>query len=246
VVPQVGSTTQRPRRARGVLDLLPPRCVAYELVADHVDAPLFPEEERVIAGAHPARRSEFTLVRLCARRALEDLGLPAGPLLPGGRGAPRWPPGVVGSMTHCPTYGAAVVASTRDVLAVGVDAEPHLPLPSDVLDRVARVTERGHLAEMRDLDPSTHWDRLLFCAKEAVYKLWSPLTGIWLGFHDAEVRLGASTSQRGHGGEVTARLLVPWPGLLDGRLQEVRGRWSSTDGRLLVAVSLPGPRPGPP
>lgn len=236
------SAKHRPRRADGIADLLPAHCAAYELVADHVDAPLFAAEEDVIAGAHPARRAEFTLVRLCARRALADWGVPSGPLLPGDRGAPRWSPGFVGSMTHSSGYGAALVASSRDVLAVGLDAEPHLPLPSGVLGRVTGISERGHLAEMKDHEPSTHWDRLLFCAKEAVYKLWSPLTGTWLGFHDAEVHFEANTLGKERSGGFTAQLLVPGPVLEEGQLQRLHGRWSLAGGRLLVVVWLPGPR----
>jgi enterobactin synthetase component D / holo-[acyl-carrier protein] synthase len=234
-VPHV-STAPRPRRPRGAADLLPARCVAYELVTDQVDAPLFAEEEHIIVGAPPARRAEFTSVRLCARRALEEWGVPSGPLLPDVRGAPRWPAGFVGSMTHCAGYAAAVVASSRDVLGIGLDAEPHLPLPPEVLDKVAGASEQGHLADMTDLDPSTRWDRLLFCAKEAVYKLWSPLTGAWLGFHDAEVHLETDPSGRAAGGGFTVRLLVPGPVLEDRALTGLDGRWSVTDGRLLVAV----------
>ena len=38
------------------------------------------------------------------------------------------------------------------------------------------------------------WDRLLFSAKEAVYKAWFPLAGRWLGFEDADRRRRPSGS----------------------------------------------------
>ena len=37
---------------------------------------LYPEEEAVVARAVPKRRREFTVVRGCARRAMEKLGVP--------------------------------------------------------------------------------------------------------------------------------------------------------------------------
>ncbi|MFF4689931.1 hypothetical protein [Streptomyces sp. NPDC001307] len=57
------------------------------------------------------------------------------PLAPGASGpewarrAPRWPEGIVGSMTHCAGYHAAAVARGRSVAALGVDGEPHGPSP---------------------------------------------------------------------------------------------------------------------
>lgn len=241
-----GKLSERgPRRSPAITRLLPPQCVAYEVITDLVDArllseaTLFPEEQIVIAEANPARRSEFAVVRLCARRALADLGSPPYPLVPGSRGAPRWPTGFVGSMTHCRGFAAAAVARSQDVRALGIDAEPHLPLPSEVIDRVAVGGERRHLADLKLLHPATHWDRLLFCAKEAVYKVWSPLTDTWLGFDDVQVNLEPQAVE--DGGALTAWLGVPGPVLESGQLDTLHGRWALVAGRLLVAVWLLSP-----
>lgn len=64
-------------------------------------------------------------------------GAPAGPsrtwashpVLTGEGGAPAWPDGVVGSMTHCDGYRAAAVANAGEVRGVGIDAAHHLPFP---------------------------------------------------------------------------------------------------------------------
>ena len=40
---------------------------------------------------------------------------------------------------------------------------------------------------MASLPEGLHWDRILFCAKEATYKAWFPLTKRWLGFEDAHI-----------------------------------------------------------
>ena len=77
------------------------------------------------------------------------------------------------------------------------------------------------------------WDRLLFCAKEAVYKAWFPLTGRWLGFEQAEITVEPEA------GTFRADLLVPGAAV-DGRaLDRFTGRWLARDGLLLAAVVVP-------
>ncbi|MFJ4865436.1 4'-phosphopantetheinyl transferase [Streptomyces sp. NPDC088748] len=172
-----------------MLELILPTAVAYaESFADVPESTLLPAElEALGAARHEGRRREFTTVRHCARRALADLGVPPVAVLPGERGAPVWPQGVVGSMTHCAGYRAAAVASRTRVRAVGIDAEPHEPLPGRVLGAIARAEERERLAVLTAECPQVRWDRLLFCVKESVYKAWFPMTRRRLGFADASV-----------------------------------------------------------
>lgn len=158
-----------------------------------VEAALFPEEREHIVNAVTKRRAEFAAVRRCAREALRELGFPPVPILPGDQREPLWPEGVVGSMTHCRGYCAAAVARAADVQVLGIDAELHLPLPEGVLDLISLDTERARLAALAQL-PGTgagpvHWDRVLFSAKESVYKAWFPMTHRWLGFEEADIDL---------------------------------------------------------
>ncbi|MFJ6694605.1 4'-phosphopantetheinyl transferase [Streptomyces sp. NPDC091272] len=161
--------------------------VALDSFTDTGDDELFPEERAAVATAGAGRRREFTTVRHCARAALGGLGLPPVPLLPDAHGAPRWPDGVVGSMTHCRGYRAAAVARRGEVRSLGIDAEPHRPLRDGVLETVSVPGERERHAALARLHPAVCWDRLLFCAKEAVYKAWFPLTRTWLDFSDVRV-----------------------------------------------------------
>ena len=39
------------------------------------------------------------------------------------------------------------------------------------------------------------WDRLLFSAKESVYKAWFPLARCWLGFEDVTVHVDIATGE---------------------------------------------------
>ena len=106
---------------------------------------MFSIEAAAVAGAVAERRREFGTVRYCAREALRQIGVPAVPILPDVDGAPRWPVGVVGSMTHCAGYRAAVVARSGELCGVGIDAEPHAALPDAALDLVLRDEERARL-----------------------------------------------------------------------------------------------------
>ena len=184
-------------------------------------------EEELIARAVPKRRGEFSTVRHCARLALAALGEPAAPILPGVRGAPIWPAGVVGSMTHCAGYRGAAVARPSVAAGIGIDAEVHGPLPEGVLDLVSSESEREHLRKLAARWPGVWWERLLFSAKESVYKVWSPPTGRWLGFDEAEVRFDAA------GGSFSARILVPGP------FSTLHGRFLVEDGLVLTAIALP-------
>lgn len=168
-------------------EIVPPGVVAVESFADRPDVPLYPQEAAHIATAAPTRRREFATGRWCARAALARLGTPPGPIPAGASGAPQWPADVVGSITHCDGYRAAAVARAAQVLSLGIDAEPNGPLPAGVLAIVARPEEAARLPELDGGHPGTCWDRLLFCAKECLYKAWHPVTGRWLGFKDASV-----------------------------------------------------------
>ena len=214
-------------------EILPARVACAEAFGDPPDTVLFPEEEALLGRAVEKRRREFATARGCARNALAALGVAAAPILPGERGAPRWPPGVVGSITHCAGYRAAAVARARDMLSIGVDAEPDEDLPDGVLAAVSLPGERARLRDLAAAAPGTCWDRLLFSAKESVYKAWFPLTGRWLGFEDADITVNLAD------GTFRARLRVTAPVAGDSRLAGFTGRWLVRDGLVLTAITVP-------
>ncbi|MFI5674045.1 4'-phosphopantetheinyl transferase family protein [Streptomyces cellulosae] len=221
-------------------ELLPDSVVTVEAYG-HDEAEntrLYPEEEAVVAQAVPKRRREFTVVRSCARRAMEKLGVPPQPVLPGERGAPRWPAGLTGSMTHCDGYCAAALVRATDLASLGIDAEPDGPLPEGVLDAVSLPQERERLLRLADGHPAIHWDRLLFSAKESVYKAWFPLTQQWLDFSEADIDIRVDDAQTPQG-SFRAELLVPGPVVGARRLGHFDGRWIV--GRSLVATSVTVP-----
>ena len=216
-----------------IAEILPPPVAAVEAFDDPPGATLFPEEEAAMARAVAKRRGEFTAGRACARAALAGLGLPATAIVPGQRGAPQWPPGVVGSITHCDGYRAAAVRPRRDVLTLGIDAEPTAAARRRAGRRRTRRGERAGCRAGRGR-PEVRWDRLLFCAKEAVYKAWFPLPPPL-----ARLRGGRDRAFAPDAGSFTARLLVPGPAVGGRPLDGFSGRWLARGGLLLAAIALP-------
>jgi 4'-phosphopantetheinyl transferase EntD len=212
--------------------ILPADVESEECFGDAPGAALFPEEEKIIAHAVESRRREFAAVRSCARACLGRLGYAAAPILPDFGGAPTWPAGVRGSMTHSAGYSAAAVGPLTQIAAIGIDAEPDAPLPEGVLELVATHAERDRLAATQLELGSPNWDRLLFSAKEAVYKAWFPLVHEWLDAQEVEILFDPQDGTFG--------ALLRRDGLIvDGRpVRRLHGRWVRNRGTLATAVVL--------
>ena len=200
---------------------------------------LLPEERALVDGSSAARRAEFATGRHCAHLALASLSpwFDRMPVLADRRGAPVWPPGVVGSITHCPGWTGAVVARrpgfapARGARALGLDAGPAAPLPTGVLEVVASDEERTAMSALGRERPGIPWDAVLFSAKEAAFKAWYPLTGTLVA-HDA-VSLELQPS-----GRFTAVVTADDP---TGRhvVHRVRGRWV-VGPRVVVVLGVVG------
>lgn len=223
-------------------ELLPGSAACAEAFDDYGEDSLFAEERALLGNLMEKQRRESATVRACARKALAALGRPPAPVLPGVRNAPRWPDGIVGSMTHCDGYRAAALARSSDVLAVGIDAEPDLPLPAGLVETIALPREQAWLRRDAALDPvasasSVHRDRLLFSAKEAVYKTWYPMMRSELDFDDAEITFG--TDAEGPG-TFEARILRPARGPHGREVDRFSGRWLARRGLIVTAIAFAG------
>ncbi|MFH9728016.1 4'-phosphopantetheinyl transferase [Streptomyces sp. NPDC017254] len=214
--------------------LLPPPVSVAEAFEDPPGLTLLGLEREAVRTAAPKRLAEFTTARWCARRALAGLGMPPVPIPRGRRGAPVWPPGIVGSMTHHDGYRAAAVARQADARSLGIDVEPHLPLPDGVLELIALPTELRRIAELSGRHPLVRWDRLLFSMKESVYKAWFPLTYRWLGHEEADIAMDPA-------GSFTARLFASHPRVPP---EGFTGRWTVERGLVVTSVLVP-PYPTP-
>jgi len=213
--------------------ILPSTVVAVETRCFDSHSLLFPAEQASVTQAVEKRRREFATGRACAHGVLEQLGLLPTAVTSGARGEPQWPPGVVGSITHTGGYCASAAALATEMVTIGIDAEPNASLPPGVpVSSIARAEELAWLYRAGREARGVHLDRLLFSAKESVFKAWFPLTKQELDFEDAAVAFDVRT------GTFFARLLVTGP-LVSGRpLKGFSGRWMVRDGLLLTAIAI--------
>ena len=202
------------RQTAGVFDAVLPAVARWAVApAGTGIGDLVGVERDAVAGAAPRRVGEFAAGRVAARAALVALGEPPVAIPRAGR-RPCWPPGVVGSITHCAGLAAAAVAHAADLVALGIDAEPAVPLDPAIDELVSTSTERGRLGgELAGT--------VVFSAKEAFYKAWSARGGGWLEFHDVDAELAVDGSF-----EVRLRSGPPsWA-----------GRWAVRDGYVVTAA----------
>ena len=185
----------------------------------------FAEEDALVATASPKRRLEFLNSRACAHQALRELGVPEVPVLRGRGREPRWPARVVGSISHGSDFCGAVAALREDYAGVGVDVEADQALSADFARRVCSPEE---LARCAGLGPEELLARVIFSAKESVYKLQYPLSGAVLYWSDLEISLEEA--------RFSARFLRPCPPFREGQL--LLGRWLRGSGLILTGVTL--------
>lgn len=193
--------------------------VVWEASRLHIPECLYASETDHVRDAVDRRTRQFATVRGCARRALRRLGQDRPPMVPGRSGEPQWPEGVVGSMTHTDGYCAVAVAERSLVLSIGIDAEPNEPLSAGVAGLISADRERVRERLLSSTGSQVAWGRLLFSAKESVYKAWFPVIGTWLGFKDVEISLDPDggfrailiNAERGaRGAELVASLVGRW------------------------------------
>ncbi len=139
-----------------VAELLPDGVVTASANAEDWSGELFSQESRCIAGASEKRRREFTAGRVCARRALDKLGIRDFPLLPRIDRYPAWPPDVVGGISHCDDCCVAAVARAGAICGLGVDVERAEPLDFALTQIICTETE---LAQTRQSSARRRFDR---------------------------------------------------------------------------------------
>jgi 4'-phosphopantetheinyl transferase EntD len=173
--------------------------IGHRVISPGDELALLDAEAAAMASAAVDRRRASGAVRLVARELMTRLGYAQLPIPKGASGAPIWPAGLTGSMAHDERVAVAAVGLQRDFAAVGIDVEPAVPLPADMLELIATPRELRSMAD----DPLR--GKILFAAKEAVYKAIHPLDGVFLEFHDIEVDLAGRNATTRTGRILTLR-----------------------------------------
>jgi 4'-phosphopantetheinyl transferase EntD len=147
------------------------------------------EAEALGPRAVPQRRTLFALGRAAARDALLELGVGPTPIARSSDGAPAWPDGFVGAISHTRHVAVGIAGRRHEYVGLGVDVEE---LDRGVRPDIARLVCRP--AEMEWVDIANGLERLmmLFSAKESIFKALYPIERVWLGFGDAELRWDAN------------------------------------------------------
>ncbi|MET0076735.1 MAG: 4'-phosphopantetheinyl transferase superfamily protein [Candidatus Thiodiazotropha lotti] len=148
--------------------------------------PLCNEEEKLIETAVQKRQQEFRAGRHAAHLALEKLNAPWEPLLRDEKRQPLWPTGFLGSISHCRGECVAVCAKTAELASLGIDVEPLEPLPKGVDQYVHTPQDQATMATDSSLP-----ERLIFSAKESIYKCFYPLIGTHMGFQSVSLSIDA-------------------------------------------------------
>ena len=170
--------------------LADPRVMVAELDPREVEpeAGLFPEEAAQIVNAVLSRRQQFTAGRVLARRAWQRLGQAPTPLPSDEQRVPRWPSGIVGTITHTHAWCAAAVARASDVRGLGADVEAATPLDVGLWSRVCRPEERSFLGAHPG-EAGGLLAKAIFSAKESIYKALYPEVRVFLDFQAMHIEL---------------------------------------------------------
>lgn len=147
---------------------------------------LAPEEQAAVHQAVASRQIEFAAGRQAARDAMRRLGWRAMPVPVNQDRSPRWPAGLVGSISHCRDACVAVLAPADRCQAVGVDVEPDQGIPSDLWPTICTPAELRQVSDMPEA-VRAGWVTRVFCAKEAYYKWVYPRLQCLLDFQDVEI-----------------------------------------------------------
>jgi 4'-phosphopantetheinyl transferase EntD len=153
------------------------------------ESDLHPDERALVERAVDKRRREFAAGRRCARTLLAQLGHPDRPLLRNDDRTPRWPDGLVGSISHSAELCVVAIAKRAAHASIGVDVEPDAALEPPIWRKICTPFELANLIEAAPAAERGRVARLVFSAKEATYKSVYPLLGKVFGFQDVELSI---------------------------------------------------------
>ena len=204
-----------------------------EHLSGSTDFLLHPEEELISASfGSSKRRAEFSLGRYCAQRALSKFELESVPILRiAETRAPCWPKSIRGSITHSEGFAAAAVGFAKDVSGIGIDLES--------LSRVVDFNIRSHVCvdkeqeflESLPTEQATRYLRIIFSAKESIFKCFFPISQTYLYFQDAEIIIDENNS------EFSFSLSKACTGITSAGFQHY-GRFSIMDNLLLTSIYI--------
>jgi len=227
--------------------LLPEVTLGLEIAADLELASLAlgsPRDVLTVLGesslsprAVPKRRAEFAAGRHASALALARFGCTE-PVLRAESGAPRWPAGFVGSISHGAGVAVAVAARSRDYRGLGVDIEAWLDDAqcAEIMDHILCSAELELLAKVfPELSVASRLS-LGFSVKESLYKCLNPIADEFIEFADAKILRAQPGSESS--GKIWLSLCRPFTGEL-AKGAEISGCYALGTERVETLVWLP-------
>jgi 4'-phosphopantetheinyl transferase EntD len=153
---------------------------------------LYNKELVIVSRCCEKRKNEFVAGRVMVKNIVKMLGIENFPILTGKYREPIWPEGIVGSISHCNDFCFVAVAEKKFFLSIGIDIESNNPLPIGLEGMVCTVNERNWIQSMIELGSTLPLSKMVFCAKESVYKCIFPFTRRYIDFNEAEIKFQIS------------------------------------------------------
>ena len=194
---------------------------------------LHPEEEKISDSfGSSKRRDEFSLGRYCARRALSKFEMESVPILRNTESRePFWPKTVRGSITHTEGFAAAAVGMTKDVSGIGIDLESLSKVVDFNIRRHVCVEKEQKFLESLNDKQANQYLRIIFSAKESIFKCFFPISKTYLSFKDAEIIIDKKNS------EFSFLLTKACTGITSAGFQH-SGRFSINNDLLLTSIYI--------
>ena len=195
--------------------------------------PLLPEEEEFLKTLSSSKRqTEFSQGRSCAHQALAKFKLEAEPIPRNAETRePCWPKGVRGSITHSGEYAAAAVGLADAVSGIGIDLESLSRAVDFNISRHVCVEQELEWLKTLTAEQANQGLRIIFSAKESIFKCLFPISKTYLYFKDATVTIDEANN------EFTFSLSKACSGITEAGFRH-SGKFSIIDKMLLTAIYL--------
>lgn len=149
------------------------------------------EKERSICKSYESQRlSDFLRGRYCAHRCLASFQI-SSPVLKDDVGAPIWPEGFSGSISHTHGLAGAILSRKNTFLSVGLDIEKIGRIDTEIWPLLFTESEISLLHKLNS-EKQQEVSTLMFSMKEAYYKMQYQLTKSGMEYDDLEVNPGES------------------------------------------------------
>ena len=176
---------------------------------DHISFCLLPIHSTSNQKLHPAEENYFSQLssvsrkehyrsgRICAGEVLSKLGARGQPVLrdPQTR-EPLWPEGISGAITHSGNWAAAAAGKTSEVSGIGIDLEDLERRVDHRISRYVCIPEEQKWLQECGEDCLEQNLKIIFSAKESIFKAFFPYTRTYLHFHDARILMEETLFQK--------------------------------------------------